>query len=131
MVVLLAVAAFGCGRADPGISCDKAEAVLKAYNYDDIEFQAASNGWSGTAIPAGGGYRMSVAVDRDGVLQVSLCAGGGTWPSRTVNPPVDGRRSSVACPLPGAFPAEPNEAGEAQPDQPADTQFQHHATFKP
>ena len=46
--------------AAPRISRDKTEAVLKAYNYDDIELQTASNGWSGTAIPASGGSRMSV-----------------------------------------------------------------------
>jgi len=77
VVVLLALAAFGCSRVDPGISREKAEAVLNAYDYTDIELQAASNGWSGTAIPARGGYRMSVTVDRDGVLQLSPCACGG------------------------------------------------------
>ncbi|HET7883232.1 MAG TPA: hypothetical protein VFL55_20265 [Acetobacteraceae bacterium] len=76
-VVLLALVVGGCGRGDPGISREKAEAVLTAYHYTDISLQASSNGWSGTAIPASGGYRMNVTVDRDGVLQISPCACGG------------------------------------------------------
>jgi hypothetical protein len=82
VVVLIALAAFGCSRADPGISREKAEAVLKAYDYTDIELQAASSGWSGTAIPASGGYRMSATVDRNGILQLSPCACGGKEPAR-------------------------------------------------
>jgi hypothetical protein len=40
------------GPVDPGISREKAEAVLKAFDYTDIVLQADPNGWSGTAVPA-------------------------------------------------------------------------------
>jgi hypothetical protein len=78
VAVLLALGA--CGRPDPGLSREKAEAVLKAYDYTEIELQAAPDGWSGTAVPASGGYRMNVTVDRNGAMQLQPCACGGKEP---------------------------------------------------
>ena len=72
-----------CSSTDPGISREKAEAVLKVYDYTEIELQAAPNGWSGTALPASGGYRMSVTVDRNGTMQLQPCACGGKVSART------------------------------------------------
>ena len=71
--VLTLLALDACGRTDPGISREKAEAVLKAYDYTDIELQADPDGWSGTAVPMRGGYRMSVTIDRNGVMQLKPC----------------------------------------------------------
>jgi hypothetical protein len=56
-------------HADPGISREKAEAVLKAFDYTDIALQAAPNGWLGMAVAASGGYRLRVTVDRNGLRQ--------------------------------------------------------------
>ena len=53
-----------------GSASEKAEAVLKAYDYSDIELQADPNGWSGTAVPTSGGYRLNVTIDRSGVMQL-------------------------------------------------------------
>ena len=76
-LLVLALTLTACSRTDPGISREKAEAVLKVYDYTEIELQAAPDGWSGTAIPASGGYRMSVTVDRNGMMQLQPCACGG------------------------------------------------------
>jgi hypothetical protein len=76
MAMLFLVLA-ACSHTDPGISREKAEAVLKAYDYTDIELQADPSGWSGTAIPASGGYRMSVTIDRNGMMQLKPCGCGG------------------------------------------------------
>ncbi len=81
-LVAIALTFLACSRADPGISREKAEAVLKAYDYTEIELQAAPNGWSGTAIPERGGYRMRVTVDRNGVMQLQPCNCGGKAPAR-------------------------------------------------
>ena len=57
LMAMLFLAFGACSRTDPGISREKAEAVLRAYNYTDIELQADPDGWSGTAVPASGGYK--------------------------------------------------------------------------
>jgi hypothetical protein len=79
--LVLVLTLTACSRTDPGISREKAEAVLKAYDYTEIELQAAPDGWSGTAIPASGGYRMSITVDRNGMMQLQPCACGGKVPA--------------------------------------------------
>ena len=76
-LLVLALTLTACSRTDPGISREKAEAVLKNYDYTEIALQAASDGWSGTAVTASGGYRMSVTVDRNGMMQLQPCACGG------------------------------------------------------
>ena len=81
LVLVLALTLAACSRADPGISREKAEAVLKVYDYTEIALQAAPDGWSGTAIPASGGYWMSVTVDRNGMMQLQPCACGGKVPA--------------------------------------------------
>ena len=73
----IALTFLGCGRTDPGISREKAEAVLKAFDYTEIELQAEPNGWSGTAISASGGYRLRATVDRNGLMQLRPCSCGG------------------------------------------------------
>jgi hypothetical protein len=79
LVTVLTLLALGaCDRTDPGISREKAEAVLRAYDYTDIGLQADTNGWSGTAVPTSGGYRMNVTVDRSGVMQLTPCGCGGS-----------------------------------------------------
>jgi hypothetical protein len=52
--VFFALIVVACSHhVDPGISrSEKAEAVLRAFDYTDIALQADPNGWSGTAIPA-------------------------------------------------------------------------------
>ena len=79
--LVLALTFTACSRTDPGISREKAEAVLKAYDYIEIELQAAPDGWSGTALSASGGYRLSVKVDRNGIMQLQPCACGGKVPA--------------------------------------------------
>ena len=62
-----------CSRTDPGISREKAEAILRAFDFTDftdIELQPSPEGWSGTAVPASGGYRIRATVDRQGVMQL-------------------------------------------------------------
>ena len=76
-IVPLALIAMACSHADPGISREKAEAALQAYDYVDISLQATPNGWSGRAIPARGGYWMDVTVDRNGVIDLKPCGCGG------------------------------------------------------
>ena len=78
--VAIALTFLACSRDDPGMSREKAEAVLKGYDYTEIELQADPNGWSGTAIPENGGYRMRVTVDRKGVMQLQPCGCGGKEP---------------------------------------------------
>jgi hypothetical protein len=80
-LLVLALTLTACSRTDPGISREKAEALLKGYDYTEIELQAAAGGWSGTAVPASGGYRMSVTVDRNGMMQLQPCACGGKVPA--------------------------------------------------
>ena len=46
-IVPLALIAMACSHADPGISREKAEAALQAYDYVDISLQATPTGWSG------------------------------------------------------------------------------------
>jgi hypothetical protein len=69
-VLLLPLIILACSRADPGISREKAEAVLRSFNLADLSLQPTPVGWTGTARPQGGGYRMSVTVDRQGVMQL-------------------------------------------------------------
>ena len=71
-VVLAAVAlsVLACSRTDPGISREKAEGILRAYDLTDIQLQPSPEGWSGTAVPARGGYRMQATVDRQGLMQL-------------------------------------------------------------
>jgi hypothetical protein len=73
----VALTVLACNRVDLGISREKAEAILKAHDYTEIELQADPNGWSGTAIPASGGYRMRATVDRNGLMQLEPCNCGG------------------------------------------------------
>ena len=68
--LLLPLIILACSRADPGISREKAEAVLRSFNLADLSLQPTPAGWTGTARPQGGGYRMSVTVDRQGVMQL-------------------------------------------------------------
>ena len=79
-LLVLALTLTACSRTDPGISREKAEAVLKLYDYTEIELQAAPDGWSGTAVPTSGGYQMSATVDR--MMQLQPCACGGKVPAR-------------------------------------------------
>jgi hypothetical protein len=67
----IALSVLACSRrTDPGISREKAEAILRAYDFTDIQLQPSPAGWSGTAIPASGGYRIQATVDRQGVMQL-------------------------------------------------------------
>lgn len=77
VIVLALLALGGCDRSDFGISREKAEALLKASDYTDIELQADPNGWSGTAVPRSGGYRISVIIHRNGVMELKPCGGCG------------------------------------------------------
>jgi hypothetical protein len=77
IVTVFALVVMACSHTDPGISREKAEAVLQAFDYTDIALQADPHGWSGTATPASGGYRLRVTVDRNGLLQFQPCACGG------------------------------------------------------
>ena len=79
---VLALTVTACSRTDLGISREKPEAVLKLYDYTEIELQAAPDGWSGTAVPTSGGYQMSATVDRNGMMQLQPCACGGKVPAR-------------------------------------------------
>jgi hypothetical protein len=69
-VLLLSLVVGACSRPDPGISREKAEAVLGSFNLTDLSLQPTPVGWTGTARPQGGGYRMSVTVDRQGVMEL-------------------------------------------------------------
>lgn len=69
-MLLLALAVLACSRADPGISREHAEAVLRGFDFTNLSLQPTPNGWTGTAVPQGGGYRMRVTVDRQGVMQL-------------------------------------------------------------
>ena len=53
-----------------GISHEKAEVILRAYDFTDIELQPSPEGWTGTATPASGGYRIQATVNRQGVMQL-------------------------------------------------------------
>ena len=44
-ILPFALVAMACSHADPGISREKAEATLKAYDYVDISLQATPTGW--------------------------------------------------------------------------------------
>ena len=69
-VLLLAFVVLACSRADPGISREHPEAVLRSFDFTNLSLQPTPNGWTGTAVPQGGGYRMRVTVDRQGVMQL-------------------------------------------------------------
>ena len=69
-VLLLPLVILACSNADPGISREKAEAVLRRFNLTELSLQPTPAGWTGTARPQGGGYRVSVTVDRQGVMQL-------------------------------------------------------------
>ena len=70
VAIALSVLVLACSRPDPGISREKAEAILRAYDFTDIQLQPSPAGWSGTAIPASGGYRIQATIDRQGVMQL-------------------------------------------------------------
>jgi hypothetical protein len=70
VLVAIALSVLACSRTDPGVSLEKAEAILRAFDFTDIELQPSPEGWSGTAIPASGGYRIRATVDRQGVMQL-------------------------------------------------------------
>jgi hypothetical protein len=79
-LVAIALTFLACSRVGQGISREKAEAVLRTFDYTEIELQPVPNSWLGTAIPASGGYRMRVTVDRNGVMQLEPCNCGGKVP---------------------------------------------------
>ena len=60
VLVAIALSVLACSRTDPGISREKAEAILRAFDFTDIQLQPSPEGWSGTAVPASGGYRLGV-----------------------------------------------------------------------
>ena len=66
--VPIALSVLACSRIDPGISHEKAEAILRAFDFTDIELPPSPEGWSGTAVPASGGYRIRATLP-DGVLK--------------------------------------------------------------
>ena len=66
--VTRALSVLACSRIDPGISHEKAEAILRAFDFTDIELPPSPEGWSGTAVPASGGYRIRATLP-DGVLK--------------------------------------------------------------
>ena len=68
VLVAIALSVLACSRIDPGISREKAEAILRAFDFTDIELQPSPEGWSGTAVPASGGYRIQATLP-DGVLK--------------------------------------------------------------
>ena len=70
VLVAIALSVLACSRTDPGISREKAEMILRAYDFTDIQLQPSPAGWSGTAIPASGGYRIQATVDRQGLMQL-------------------------------------------------------------
>ena len=69
-VLLLALAVQACSSADPGISREKAEAVLRSFNLNVLSLQPTPDGWTGAVVPQRGGYRMQVTVNRLGVMQL-------------------------------------------------------------
>jgi hypothetical protein len=69
-VLLLPRVVLACSRSDPGISREHAEAVLRGFDFTDLALQPTPAGWTGTAVPQDGGYRMRVTVDRQGVMQL-------------------------------------------------------------
>jgi hypothetical protein len=69
-VLLLALAVQACSPADPGISREKAEAVLRSFNLNVLSLQPTPDGWTGAVVPQRGGYRMQVTVNRLGVMQL-------------------------------------------------------------
>ena len=70
VAVAIALSVLASSRPDPGISREKAEAILRAYDFTDIQLQPSPAGWSGTAIPASGGYRIQATIDRQGLMQL-------------------------------------------------------------
>ena len=68
VLVPIALSVLACSRIDPGISHEKAEAILRAFDFTDIELPPSPEGWSGTAVPASGGYRIRATLP-DGVLK--------------------------------------------------------------
>ena len=70
VLVAIVLSVLACSRTDPGISREKAEVILRAYDFTDIQLQPSPAGWSGTAIPASGGYRIQATVDRQGLMQL-------------------------------------------------------------
>jgi hypothetical protein len=64
------VALVGCHRPDPGISKEKAEAVLHEYHYVDIDIGPTSDGWEGLADQGPNTYQIQVHINRDGALEV-------------------------------------------------------------
>jgi hypothetical protein len=70
VLVAIALSVLACSRIDPGISHEKADAILRAFDFTDIELQPSPEGWSGTVVPASGGYRIRATVDRQGVMQL-------------------------------------------------------------
>jgi len=69
-VLLLCLVVLACSRVDPGIGQEKAEAVMRSFDFTDLSLQPSPAGWTGTAVPQGGGYRMRVTVDRQRVMQL-------------------------------------------------------------
>jgi hypothetical protein len=70
VLAAMTLSVLECSHTDPGISREKAEAILRAFDFTDIELQPSPAGWSGTAIPASGGYRIQATVNRQGVMQL-------------------------------------------------------------
>ena len=66
---LVSIVVVACSRADPGISREKPKR-LGSFNLADLSLQLTPARWTGTARPQGGGYRMSVTVDRQGMMQL-------------------------------------------------------------
>ena len=69
-MLLLTLAVQACSPADPGISREKAEAVLQSVNLNVLSLQPTPEGWTGVVVPERGGYRMRVTVSRLGVMQL-------------------------------------------------------------
>jgi hypothetical protein len=70
--ILGLIVLVGCSTPNPGISRERAEAILRGTNLtENINIGPDPRGWAGTARFAGGGYTMRVVVNNNGTLDQS------------------------------------------------------------
>ena len=58
----------GCHRSDPGISKEKAEAILHGFGFVNFDLGPTPDGWLGSADRGSDTYRIRVSVDHQGVI---------------------------------------------------------------
>jgi hypothetical protein len=64
------VTLVGCQRSDPGISRERAEAILRGFGFVNINLGPTIDGWTGFADRGRNTYRMVVHVDNDGGFRI-------------------------------------------------------------